>query len=166
MDQEEEWTIFDLIFCSGDVLDNSNGLEFIIGSYEALGQDGDRFNGAINTPFNPTVPDSIADALFFMSDHLPVMIDLKTDYTAGVEKNNFENLSFYYNSVSRNFEFQNLPSGHKLFQLYDLSGKIVFETSINESETTYINGYINRGFYTWVLHNDDHYTSGKITISY
>ncbi|NLF44104.1 MAG: T9SS type A sorting domain-containing protein [Bacteroidales bacterium] len=70
---------FDFILISNAVLDGSDNVQYIDGSYYALGQDGERFNQSINSPINNTVPANIVNALFNMSDHLPVILDLKLD---------------------------------------------------------------------------------------
>ena len=66
---------FDFIFCSADIINGNNNVTFIENSYIPLGNDGNHFNDSINAPPNNAVPDSIANALHYMSDHLPVIAD-------------------------------------------------------------------------------------------
>jgi len=69
---------FDFILFSDDVLNGTNKVEYVNGSCEAFGNDGNHFNDAlIDTPLNPNIPDSVTYALYNMSDHLPVICDLK-----------------------------------------------------------------------------------------
>jgi endonuclease/exonuclease/phosphatase family metal-dependent hydrolase len=49
---------------------------YVNGSYTEVGNDGNHFNLSINDGTNTAVPDSIADALHMVSDHLPVYLDL------------------------------------------------------------------------------------------
>lgn len=49
------------------------------GSYTAYGNDGMHFNDSINRLPNGAVPDSVADALHYASDHLPVFADFVFD---------------------------------------------------------------------------------------
>ena len=63
---------FDFILTSGDILSGSKGLKFF--SYKALGQDGNRFNGSITSPTNSSIPPDVANALYGMSDHIPVIM--------------------------------------------------------------------------------------------
>ena len=49
---------------------------YVTGSYNELGNDGNHFNQSVNAGTNTAVPDSIADALHFVSDHLPVHLNL------------------------------------------------------------------------------------------
>ena len=73
---------FDLILFSDDVLNNTNRVEYISNSCEAFGNDGNHFNGAlIDLPLNPDLPDSVNYALYYMSDHLPVVCDIRIEAT-------------------------------------------------------------------------------------
>lgn len=49
---------------------------YLPGSYTTFGNDGHHFNDSINALPNRAVPDSIAQALYVASDHLPVYLDL------------------------------------------------------------------------------------------
>lgn len=70
---------YDVIFASEYIMGDSSGIEYLPGSYTAYGQDGNRFNSSINAGTNSAVPDSIADALFDLSDHLPVYLDVEIE---------------------------------------------------------------------------------------
>lgn len=65
---------FDFILTSDDILDTLDYC-YLEGTYTAFGNDANHFNGDINTLPNNAVPDSIADALYYASDHLPVYLD-------------------------------------------------------------------------------------------
>ena len=67
---------FDFILMSGSILNGTKGITYTPNSYWAVGQDGNRFNGAINSPQNNTLPSNVIDALYNMSDHLPVVAEL------------------------------------------------------------------------------------------
>jgi endonuclease/exonuclease/phosphatase family metal-dependent hydrolase len=62
---------FDFIFTS-EGINNNAGIEYIPGSHEVLGNDGNHFNLSINDGYNNAVPSDVADALYYASDHLPV----------------------------------------------------------------------------------------------
>ncbi len=64
---------FDMILCSQNLLD-STSLYIISGSYTICGNDENHFNLAVNHGDNQSVPDDIADALYYASDHLPVTV--------------------------------------------------------------------------------------------
>ncbi|MCG3118233.1 MAG: hypothetical protein ALAOOOJD_00396 [bacterium] len=65
---------FDLMLVSASVL-ASGGMDILANTYKAFGNDGRHFNQAINFGTNSAVPDSVAKALYFASDHLPVYAD-------------------------------------------------------------------------------------------
>lgn len=67
---------FDFILCGNEVLKNTYGVKYIDGSYKALGQDSRRFNGNILNPSSNIIPSKVATALYEMSDHLPVLMDV------------------------------------------------------------------------------------------
>jgi hypothetical protein len=76
---------FDFTFFSGDLLTGLDGATLIPGSCNALGNDGNHFNIAlIDPPAITVVPDSVVQALYYMSDHLPVVSRLKIESTATV----------------------------------------------------------------------------------
>lgn len=62
---------FDMILYSNAVK-NSGGIKFIPGSYTAYGNDGLHYNDSINQIPNNAVPQTVANALHYASDHLPV----------------------------------------------------------------------------------------------
>jgi hypothetical protein len=68
---------FDHIMISRFVKDDSARVSYVPGSYWAFGQDGLHYNDDIDgTPTNTTVSSTVATALHYMSDHLPVTLDL------------------------------------------------------------------------------------------
>jgi hypothetical protein len=69
---------FDQILSSSNVMSGADRIRYIPGTYHAVGQDGNHFNLSVNDPpANSSVPASIANALYYMSDHLPVVMDLE-----------------------------------------------------------------------------------------
>ncbi|MEP7145674.1 MAG: hypothetical protein ABI792_01555, partial [bacterium] len=62
---------FDMILNSNAVK-NPGGIKFIPGSYVSFGNDGNHYNDSINKIPNNAVPQAVADALHYASDHLPV----------------------------------------------------------------------------------------------
>ena len=76
---------FDFILFSDDVLTGTNGATYIDNSCFAFGNDGAHYNKALtDLPVNPNLPDSIIQALYYMSDHLPVICDIKVNATTAV----------------------------------------------------------------------------------
>jgi len=79
---------FDHILISGYLMNNTAGVQYLPGSYQAIGQDGHHLNKAVNAaPTNTAVPAAIATALYEMSDHLPVtaaFVITKTQPTSSI----------------------------------------------------------------------------------
>ena len=114
---------FDFIFVSPDIMSGSSGVEYVDNSYKAIGQDGQHFNGNINIPANNSVPADIVSALFYMSDHLPVRMEVSIGGDVGISSyvevinrvfvNNDNNLIVY---LKDGVVCDNLT-------IYDISGK-------------------------------------------
>lgn len=56
--------------------------QVVPGSYTEFGNDGAHFDESINNGSNSSVPDSIADALYVSSDHIPVFMDIFRQITS------------------------------------------------------------------------------------
>lgn len=68
---------FDFILFTGDVLSGSNNVSYLPSTCRAFGNDGLHLNKALTeTPVNSSVPDSVIQSLYNMSDHLPVISKL------------------------------------------------------------------------------------------
>lgn len=64
---------FDLVLFSKGIVDGNGAMTYIANSYKPYGNDGNHYNDSINKRPNTAVPDSIADALCYASDHLPTV---------------------------------------------------------------------------------------------
>ncbi|MCB9230078.1 MAG: hypothetical protein H6581_00320 [Bacteroidia bacterium] len=69
---------FDQILVSSSVMSGTGRVRYLPGSYRAVGQDGLHYNVSVNDlPHNTSEPDSVINALYYMSDHLPVYMELE-----------------------------------------------------------------------------------------
>ncbi|MBN3035545.1 MAG: hypothetical protein JW861_08155, partial [Bacteroidales bacterium] len=76
---------FDFILVSDEILLGSAGIQYVMESYHALGQDGLHYNKSLlDPPVNNSVPTDVLDALYDMSDHLPVVTALRIDLGSGL----------------------------------------------------------------------------------
>jgi len=75
---------FDFILTSQSIIDPS-GIDYVDGSYWAYGNDEQHFNQSIHDPPNQSVSTEIAIALYFVSDHLPVVAAFDFGVVSGVE---------------------------------------------------------------------------------
>jgi endonuclease/exonuclease/phosphatase family metal-dependent hydrolase len=78
---------FDFILTSYSSLDNNT----IPSSYKAYGNDGNHLNDSINRLPNAAVPDSVANALAYSTDHIPVICDFK--FQSGSSPGSFVQIS-------------------------------------------------------------------------
>lgn len=71
---------FDFILFSNYLINNTDKVRLVPNSYKAVGQDGLRFNSSLLSPTNNTAPSTVINALYNMSDHLPVITDLVIEW--------------------------------------------------------------------------------------
>tara|TARA_B100000508_G_scaffold141091_1_gene146331 strand:- start:67501 stop:69192 length:1692 start_codon:yes stop_codon:yes gene_type:complete len=71
---------FDQILVSQNVMSGSDSVRYLSGSYDAVGNDGNHFNSNLLQGNNTDYPDSIVSALYYMSDHLPVLLKAVATY--------------------------------------------------------------------------------------
>ena len=70
---------FDHILCSEEVIEGDAQITYSPNSYFAVGNDGNHFNNAINSGTNYSVSIAVLSALYALSDHLPVIIDVEIE---------------------------------------------------------------------------------------
>jgi hypothetical protein len=125
----------DFILASDEVMNNTDHLDYIPSTYKALGQDGNRFNGTIISPTNNSVPSLVSQALYNLSDHLPVMMDVKVSVPGATSIQEQQELSqlLYQNPNSGNLKinFGKQGSLPERIQILDITGKIILEKRIN-----------------------------------
>lgn len=127
---------FDFILTSANVLNGYDKIKAIPSSYHALGQDGSRFNGTIISPTNNLVPSAVANAMYNMSDHLPLIMDFQVYYPScgtsigkSVKSNFALNLQ---NPVADQliFNYRTEVKSALSMTIIDINGRIIFQKSI------------------------------------
>ncbi|RLD51660.1 MAG: hypothetical protein DRJ05_18190, partial [Bacteroidetes bacterium] len=101
---------FDFILVSDEIMDGANHAKYIEDSYEAVGQDGQHYNQSlVSSPTNTSVPTDVLNALYEMSDHLPITLNLligkdvgivesrKADFDVDINNPVNDNLSVHFN---------------------------------------------------------------------
>ncbi len=71
---------FDQILVSSNVMNGSDSVRYLNNSYDAIGNDGNHFNTNLLDGPNTQYPEAIVRALYYMSDHLPVAMDVVVTY--------------------------------------------------------------------------------------
>ena len=80
----------DMIMVSSAVIDGIV-YDYLDGTYTTFGNDAQHFTSNINDDINQSVPDSVADALYYASDHVPVYLDFTVSgMFVPVELSNFK----------------------------------------------------------------------------
>ena len=121
---------FDFIFISEDLMSGEDGVLYLENSYLAEGQDGNHFNQSVNDGLNASVSQEIADALYYMSDHLPVSMSLVLGGTVGINENHIENVGIKYDQSTKTLSLENVNE-NGTFTIYNIEGAILKRASIN-----------------------------------
>ncbi len=75
---------FDHILCTSPLIFGEMGLQYLSSTYRVIGQDGQHVNAALtDPPANTSVPFDVLLDLYYMSNHLPVMIQLQVNSSTG-----------------------------------------------------------------------------------
>ena len=89
---------FDFVLQSTELQAGNNELAYAGGTYKALGNNGTCYNTDLfNCSTANNVPDSILWALYYCSDHLPVVFTLISDIVLSVDESNSPKFSIYPN---------------------------------------------------------------------
>ena len=76
---------FDFILATEQLINGTAGVYYLPNSYHAIGQDGEHFNlSLLDPPTNTSVPQDVLQALYTMSDHLPVSMKVVVGEAAGI----------------------------------------------------------------------------------
>ncbi|MCD4680219.1 MAG: T9SS type A sorting domain-containing protein [Bacteroidales bacterium] len=127
---------FDQILISEKIINGSEKVEYIYGSYTAVGQDELHFNQSINgTPTNTSVPADVLNALYNMSDHLPVTLDLKiTSSTSSIEDKSSNDIQIdFINPVNdvMDIRITSSPNDSVILEIYSRLGTQLEQRSIS-----------------------------------
>lgn len=128
---------FDFIMVSLPVMMDTYRIKYVPGSYITPGQDGQHFNKAItDAPLNTSVPADVIQALYNMSDHLPIYLDLRINQIpASINEMKTQQLPVSFeNPVSDvlRLNFGNVSTTGIQILLFDIAGKIVYEYDIDD----------------------------------
>lgn len=123
---------FDFILASDAVIQGYMGLQYIDGTYKTLGQDGNRFNQSLISPTNNSAPQNVIEALYGMSDHLPVIVKLKTgNITVGTQNLIVDQTRLNFNNpVGDELRIKlNQDTGPVTISMYSVTGEKILSFS-------------------------------------
>lgn len=134
---------FDFILASNPVMHSTNRIAYISNSYMAVGQDGNHLDKSINDGYNSAVPADIADALYIVSDHLPVSMKIKIDPNTSINNLYTESgiVFRFINPVVDNLELfvskSNNQSEKFSLEIYNLIGQEVYSDKFEVNTIEY-----------------------------
>lgn len=136
---------FDMIFFSESFMD-SLSFEFA-NSYYALGNDGSHYKDSVSAQPNSSVPYSVANALHFASDHLPVIAKISLSSTMVEEKIVPPEPQVYYESQIGIVWVKNVDMNTLIqTEMYDAKGTMLL-SAVHHGENSLYAGHLSRGFY-------------------
>lgn len=121
---------FDIMMMSDEIYMGFNNIKYVNGSFTAVGNDGLHFNQSINDGYNNAVPSNVANALYTVSDHLPIMMKLNLYAQWDVEETGWDDLTLYPNPTDGQLHV-NLPaaegSSSKTYRITNMMGQTLME---------------------------------------
>ena len=125
---------FDFVLHSSELGLGNTQLSYVNGTYKALGNNGTCYNqDLISCTSVNNVPDSIISALYYGSDHLPVVFTLQSNATLAVSENEWSDLIIYPNPLASELNIKTSSIEQLQFELIDLTGKLLFKNSFLET---------------------------------
>lgn len=144
---------FDFIFLGNDAMNGSNDVLYIDGTYRAVGQDGYHYNKALlDAPANASEPANIISNLYYMSDHLPIYLELEVvSFAAGVEEKTADE-SIYWNAAEKWFKIiaDGFENNVLTYEIYGINGQLISEGNLQVNTPVQTNG-LDSGVYFIVV---------------
>ena len=157
---------FDFILASENVMDPSSVLHYQEDSYLSLGNNGTCYNqNILDCEEDNPVPYDILRAMYYMSDHLPIIMKLETSVVLNTS-----------NEPSFNPAIRMYSDGYQLYlraensvvkytvELIDISGKLVHTALISDNESLDLGQFPNGIYIARALWNGQLEQVGKISV--
>ncbi len=160
---------FDFILLDKSLKDNLNHFGYVSSSYVAMGNDGSCFDQALLNCENAELSNDMVDALYYMSDHLPVILKLSIDQSPaiGVPENVFKKYNVICNNPVKetlHMEFVNGGSDYRTILLLNMCGNIVLKAKVNSYNNTIPLGNIKEGLYILRIVDTKGWIESKIIV--
>jgi len=132
---------FDFILISKYIKNKTAGISYVADSYTTIGQDGNHFNKSINEGVNSSVSSEMADALFNMSDHLPLSLEIECDVniTANISSVNNSQISCMPNPFTNTLNIRYNTSVPTDIKVFNVTGQLVYTKHIDNTKEVNIN---------------------------
>lgn len=140
---------FDMMWFSDDVLTGDNAAKFINGTYRAVGQDGLRLNQSLLNPTNTCEPSNVLNALYYMSDHLPIYMQIEVGGNLGVDSDIIAatDIKVFPVPADENVNIEVMNAVAKRITLTDSFGREIRSEKVASQSITLETGELNAGAY-------------------
>jgi len=145
---------FDYILVSNNIKNGIAHINYKANSYTVVGNDGNHFNTSINNGANNSVPANILNALYNMSDHLPISLELHLDaQVSSIDDFDGKRFKVYYqNPINENVDlyFESDFSERFSIELWSVNGQLLIQKEVeisNNSNFTLQTSNLSSGLY-------------------
>lgn len=126
---------FDFILTSDEVINGTDYMKLVPGSYKALGQDGQHFNDSLTgSPQNNSVPIEVLNALYNMSDHLPIVMKVIVGENLGLQNIQEKDFSFILQNPVQDDINLTIITDKQIdldLRVSNLQGKMIYSTTLS-----------------------------------
>lgn len=159
---------FDIVLLSRQILDDSGAVRYVEDSYKTVGNDGNHYNQSILQGSNNSVPSAVLGALYEMSDHLPVRLDLRfkrlqqdsdtipTSVVRPVQND------WYIRMVDHHLQISGLGAEDRIL-VSDLTGRVHHDARSDGRSVVAVNGF-EPGVYIVTVSNEAMRKTEKVFI--
>jgi len=162
---------FDFILMNQVMKDEAAKMYYLEDSYKALGQDGMRLDGSLIDPPNTSLPAYVLDALYNMSDHLPIVMDIVVDKSQGISAPHAsQEIKVWHNNPVKDvlrLRFNGKASGIADLSLISTAGRLVHHEQISLTGNTLFSTSLSNlpsGMYFLRIVSSEGVFSGKLVI--
>jgi len=127
---------FDFIMISENIKDGNDHYQYVTNSYTTVAQDGNHYNDAVNYGTNDSgVPTTVIEALYNMSDHLPVTMEIEVDQNSTVVGLNkiTNNTVKYSNPIKNKLNLELNLQEDVILRIISLQGREMFSEKVRKS---------------------------------
>jgi hypothetical protein len=124
---------FDFALMNKSLESGTLGAKYIPDSYFTLGQDGQRLNQSLISPLNSSAPADVIQALYDMSDHLPVGFEFEVEIPEPEFTDEESEIKFKFNNPvfdHLGLDLRWSKAGNVQLKLLDLEGKILVDKKL------------------------------------
>lgn len=146
---------FDFVLHSENLAQGNPSLQYVDGTYKALGNNGTCYNqDLIDCTTTNNVPYTILSALYHLSDHLPVVFSLSSDAVLATNPLEEISLSIYPNPAENQLSIKTDSDDLLTFELRDITGKLLVKHDFNSALKIDVSAFAT-GIYHGVIIKDN-----------